>query len=413
MAKPIFQAALCNAKRIALDAVTISFPLAQEEYDHSLGLLAEQRMGDAVKQDCYVDTVTSGWPALKALEGQVVNVDELDYLAKRLDNLADDGCSEPFLAMADKLKLTDIKDLINLTFCCQQATVISDFSKLEEAGRQHYMNIHGGACSAEEWQQVNGTALAQELIKSGKGTITPYGMLYDNGMVLEALYTGKAFPAYADNVVFLTLWVGPKGDQESPAWLGLPMLPSQMVRALHRSGMTLDQDLQIKLENCLLPPEVMDILSAQRDGLLELNEMCTSIGKLTWGEQAKLRAAVKLAQPKDADQIRRLADNLDLFVFVDGVKDAAQLGSYMISQSGQFDYDPGLDDYYDFEKYGREKLERESGQFTEQGYIGYQGTVSLEELMLEAPAEVEQREEHVRRTPPSSPRQGITMEGMV
>lgn len=37
--------------------------------------------------------------------------------------------------MAHKLELTDIKDSINLTYCCQQATVITDFSDLEAVGR--------------------------------------------------------------------------------------------------------------------------------------------------------------------------------------------------------------------------------------------------------------------------------------
>ena len=30
-------------------------------------------------------------------------------------------------------------DLINLTFWCQQATIITDFSDLEDIGRRHYM----------------------------------------------------------------------------------------------------------------------------------------------------------------------------------------------------------------------------------------------------------------------------------
>ncbi len=78
MTKPIFQAVLCNSDRIVLGIVTIPFPLAQDEYGHSIGLLTEHQMGDAVKQDCYVETIISEWPVLKALEGQYVNVDELD-----------------------------------------------------------------------------------------------------------------------------------------------------------------------------------------------------------------------------------------------------------------------------------------------------------------------------------------------
>ena len=49
------------------------------------------------------------------------------------------------MAMAHKLELADIKDLINLTFCCQQVTVITNFSDLERIGRTHRLNLSGGA----------------------------------------------------------------------------------------------------------------------------------------------------------------------------------------------------------------------------------------------------------------------------
>ena len=74
--------------------------------------------------------------------------------------------------MAEKLQLTSMKDLINLTFCCQQATVITDFTNLKEVGRDHYMNIHGGCASMEELEQLDGEETAILLIEGNEGTIT-------------------------------------------------------------------------------------------------------------------------------------------------------------------------------------------------------------------------------------------------
>ena len=71
-------------------------------------------------------------------------MDELDYLAKRLDSFSD-GEDAQFEAMAFKLNLSSIKDFINLTFCCQQATVITNFSDLERVGKSHALTINGGA----------------------------------------------------------------------------------------------------------------------------------------------------------------------------------------------------------------------------------------------------------------------------
>ena len=124
-------------------------PIKASEYSHCMELLSSLSIGDALNKDCKVEELTRAYPTLRCLEGCKVNIDELDYLAKRLDGFDAVEVSQ-FQAMADKLKLTDMKDLINLTFSCQQATVIADFSDLESVGRAHYMNTHDGCASAEE-----------------------------------------------------------------------------------------------------------------------------------------------------------------------------------------------------------------------------------------------------------------------
>ena len=98
-------------------------------------------------------------------------------------------------------------------------------------------------------------------------------------------------------------------------------------------------------------------------------------------------AVVAFANPKSSIEIRRLAENLGLFDFVPNVHTPEEYGRYMIQDSGHFDYDGNLEEFHDYGKYGRQHVEQEQGVFTEQGYISYQGTLSLEELMLEDPAE--------------------------
>ena len=120
-------------------------------------------------------------------------MEELNYLAKRLDGF-DIGEAAQFQAMAHKLELLELKDFINLTFCCQEATVITDFSDLAAVGRDHYMNLHSGSATAAELEALNGEEMALRLIESGSGTITPYGVIYDNGMKLEQVYDGQCFP---------------------------------------------------------------------------------------------------------------------------------------------------------------------------------------------------------------------------
>ena len=139
----MMEAVLSNADHPEYGVVTIPFPLAQDQYDDCIELLEKLGIGNATKRDCKVMEISNAFPVLKRVEMLKVNIDELDYLAKRLDSF-DVGEAAQFQAMAHKLELFELKDLINLTFCCQQATVITDFSDLEAIGRDHYICYPAG-----------------------------------------------------------------------------------------------------------------------------------------------------------------------------------------------------------------------------------------------------------------------------
>ena len=134
---------LRNASHPEYGQVTIPFPIPNDQYDQTIEMLQTMEFGFSRNRDCRVVDLDSPYPVLQALTDTLVNVDQLDYLAKRLDSFAESEAAQ-FQAMAHKLDLVHIKDLINLTFCCQQATIITDFSNLEAVGRAHYMNLHGG-----------------------------------------------------------------------------------------------------------------------------------------------------------------------------------------------------------------------------------------------------------------------------
>ena len=85
----------------------------------------------------------------------------------------------------------------------------------------------------------------------------------------------------------------------------------------------------------------------------------------------KLSAVVMLAEPKSAAQIKNLAESLDLFDFAPGAHTPQEYGKYMIQQSGHFAYGENLDAFYDYEKYGTERMNEEDGMFTDRGYIAY------------------------------------------
>lgn len=383
----MMQAILGNAAHPEYGVVTIPFPLPREEYDHSMEILEALEIGDAVRQDCKVEEILGGYPVLKRLEGQMVNADELDYLAKRLDSFCADEDAQ-FQAMAEKLHLTDIRDFINLSFCCQQATVITDFSDLEKAGKEHYMNLHGGHARKDELDKLDGEETARQLIGSENGTVTPYGVVYDNGMELTPVYDGRHLPCYYYEPAVMMLALSSRQEPEDPrqiTWLYLPTAEEQIKRALLRSGIAEPEDFFFRLDDSVFPDNVEALLDVQRDSIYELNRLAQAAYRFRLDQWEKLSAVAELVKPENTRELRQLAENLELFEFIPDVRTPEEYGRYMIRDSGHFDYDPNLDGFYDYEKYGLQRMAREQGCFTEQGYLAYQGEQSLEALLREEP----------------------------
>ena len=379
----MFQAILSNPSHPEYGVATIPFPIPHDQYAHCMELLAALEIGDAVKTDCKVEKIDSFYDVLKRTEMLTVNVEELNYLAKRLESF-DSGEAAQFLAMAHKLELFELKDLINLTFCCQQATVITDFSDLAAIGRDHYMNLHGGCASVDELNALDGKEIARQLIENGGGTITPYGVVYDNGMKLKPVYDGRFFPCYYYEPNVITVAVTSKNELEDTkhiTWLFLPMVQEELDRTLLRGGITDPTDARLRLEDSQLPNEVDVLLDIEYETLSDLNELAAATDGLSKADMEKLGAVVMLAEPKSAAQIKNLVEHFDLFDFAPGAHSPTEYGKYMIQQSGHFDYDENLDAFYDYEKYGTERMNGEDGMFTDRGYIAYKGCYSMEEVM--------------------------------
>ena len=100
----MFQAVLSNRDHPEYGVATIPFPIPHDQYTYCMDLLEALEIGDAVKADCKVEKIDSFYTVLKRTEMLTVNVEELNYLAKRLDSF-DTGEAAQFQAMAHKLEL--------------------------------------------------------------------------------------------------------------------------------------------------------------------------------------------------------------------------------------------------------------------------------------------------------------------
>jgi hypothetical protein len=134
------------------------------------------------------------------------------------------------------------------------------------------------------------------------------------------------------------------------------------------------------LEHSQLPDEVNVLLDMEYESLANLNALTQATNDFSMDDIKKLGAAVTLAKPQNAEQVKNLVENLDLFDFAPGAHSPAEYGKYMIQQSGQYEFDENLDEFYDYEGYALQRMDEENGMFSDRGYIAYKGYLSLEEI---------------------------------
>ena len=305
----MIQTIVSNARVPEYGQATISFPIREEDYPSVVNMLQRMGLGNPLERDCRVDEVIGDWPILKRLEKVAINLDEMDYLAKRLDSF-DAQEKAKFQAAAVRFGLFDMRHLIDLTFCCQETTVITDFSDLEKVGRRHYLDVNGGSASREELENVDGYETALLLIGDGDGTITPYGVIYDNGMQLRPVYDGQNFPLYQDRDSVFLLGLSHKSElsmNSATTWVFLPSSAQRLGRALERSGFEGTDDLHIRLSESMAPNEIDSRLDVEHESLNDLNQLASAIALLDEAQRVKLGAVVQMANPQSATEMAALA----------------------------------------------------------------------------------------------------------
>ena len=347
----MFEATLRNRSQPKLGALAVTFPIPEERYETMILALQNLQIGDVRKQDCCIESIRApDCPALLRMTNTMANVDELDWLGEQLESF-DRYELLQFNAAVERFGLSAADELIDLSFCARDVTVVSDFNDLELVGKRHYLTVHG-ACDSEELENLDGKETALALISGQPGYVTQYGVVYDNSIKLE--------------------------------------------RAMRRAGIASCSEMQMLVSDSRFPDEVDCTLDVEHGSLFELNRLCQICSNFKEQDFVKLGAVCQMAKPECAANLLQLAENLDQFDFAPGVHTPEEYGRYMIQKSGHFEYDENLDEFYNYGDYGVQRMLQEDGVFVDRGYVSYHGTLTLDELMRDDPAESYQQEQEAK-----------------
>ena len=379
-------------------AEIVEFPIPEAQYEKTIRALNGIQSGAVVEQDCFVaDIGTADCPALERLIGTMANVDELDWLGKQLESF-DRYELLQFNAAVERFGLSAADELIDLSFCARDVTVVSDFNDLELVGKRHYLTVHG-ACDSEELENLDGKETALALISGQPGYVTQYGVVYDNSIKLEQAYDRKHLPPIwmAENCILeLKIRATGEDDPKKQEWVQLPTSQIKLERAMRRAGIASCSEMQMLVSDSRFPDEVDCTLDVEHGSLFELNRLCQICSNFKEQDFVKLGAVCQMAKPECAANLLQLAENLDQFDFAPGVHTPEEYGRYMIQKSGHFEYDENLDEFYNYGDYGVQRMLQEDGVFVDRGYVSYHGTLTLDELMRDDPAESYQQEQEAK-----------------
>lgn len=365
--------------------IDVRFPISESELFAKLGEIHAVEGRDAA-QSAYVTEVY--WPEeFSAMKNWYVNLDELNYLARRMESF-DTIEYDQFLIGITKLDSKEVKNLINLTFNLDHFTLCKDVSSYGKIGRAYVLNTEGSVPAYDE-DDPKYAAIGKELINRGLAQITAKGLLiYNPFEKLTEVYDGQTFPEYYYQSTLASAEVSYNGRTE------LLLLPGEELaikKALARLGAPSDQDCEIKF--CLnnrdydaWEERIEGIIRSE--GLYAANKMLHSLdtGDMDWN---KLTAAVELADVKSATNIAAVAEHLGEFGFLADAKDESDIGHFLVDNVDEYGMNIEMEEYFDFSGFGEYFAEEHDGQFVSGGFIYFGSDRTLDEFLDELESEDE------------------------
>lgn len=225
----------------------IELPLSDAELN-----LQMRRIGiEETVPMCRLVEVSEKDNPLHRFEGQTVNMDEVNFFAKRMESLTEYE-RKVLSAYAEDYGVATMQDLINLTFSMKGLSLLTDFSDARQVGERLYLDEFLGI-SEEEKAQTNFIEFAEKTLKESRMEVLPYGVFVEHGFEMQEVYNGKTFPPFvtSDEVVAV---VEVQNKREDTEFFYLPMDICSMNKVKERLQVQDYWEMEvIEIENLRLP----------------------------------------------------------------------------------------------------------------------------------------------------------------
>ena len=327
-------------------------------------------------------------PLLPFRRLDTTTVDEMNFLAKRLDGLNEDGrlvlqAVSPRVLKYGEDDIVSIKDLINLTYGLDEVSIISNVSNPHELGQfviENDMHTDVEAVPEQAVYLLDKMKIGQLQQKNDGGVFLDGRYIIAGEYELREVYDGKELPSDRPNLWYafkLEITRPPEGDDlaeiESQAkWLSLPIDRAEADEFAQRLGLE-------KIEDCVyigfdssIPQIDADNFGDMHD-FDQLNNLSEMMLEMSPADQVKFKAVLSSEEPETIEEILEVARGLDQYEFAPMVEDEAHFFKSYLLRHLDSKVDPKWLDTLLLRNEGTELLERLGGTITDYGVVSSRG----------------------------------------
>ena len=315
-------------------------------------------------------------------------MDELNFLAKRLDGLNEEErlvlrAISPKIMKVGEEELVSMKDLINMTYGLDEVSVISNVSTPQQLGQFVIENdLHRDVEAVpEDSLYLLDTKKIGELQQRNDG-----GVFVDGNYVVAGEYelrevydgqhlpTEEATPWYAFR---LDVTRPPAGDnlaeiEAMAETLSLPVAREEADALAQRLGLERIEDcVYLGFESSI--PQIDADKYGDMHNFDQLNNLSEMMLEMSPSDQVKFKAVLSAEEPENIEQVLDIARGLDQYEFAPMVEDEAHFFKSYLLRHLDTKVDPKWLDSLLARNEGTELLERLGGTLTDYGVVSSRG----------------------------------------
>ena len=344
-------------------------------------------------------------PALPFRRLDSPSLDELNYLAKRLDSLNEEErlvlqAVSPKILKVGEDELVSPKDLINMTYGLDEVSIISNVGNAQQLGQfviENDLHTDVEAVPDDSVYLLDRTRIGQLQQQNDGGVFIDGKYIVTAEYELPEVYDGKNLP-----IENPTSWFAFKMDVTRPPasddlgeveavaeTLTLPVDRTEADELAKRLGMERIEDCVYLGFESSIPQIDADKFGDMHD-FDQLNNLSEMMLEMSPSDQVKFKAVLSAEEPEKIEQILDIARSLDQYEFAPMVEDEAHFfKSYLLRHLDE-KIDPRWLDSLLARNEGTELLERVGGTLTDYGVISSRGGSLYDPVPRSEPTESEE-----------------------